>query len=144
MASDHHRGAWITGGFNLTGYFGGMSKTSLGGYDVYLADYGITGAVHDNPWIESVYYAGVSPVIGWTGNTFNNWGATTSRISPNEAGPFSRYNDFSPVDGAVLEVIGGMVSSTLLSLIVVPSVYSLVEHGLDNLRAGKTQRDAGS
>jgi len=31
-------------------------------------------------------------------------------------------------------VIGGMVTSTLLTLVVVPSVYSLVEHGL--LRLG--------
>jgi len=31
-------------------------------------------------------------------------------------------------------VIGGMVSSTLLTLIVVPAVYSLVEHGLGRLR----------
>ncbi|MHA1567330.1 MAG: efflux RND transporter permease subunit, partial [Alphaproteobacteria bacterium] len=31
-------------------------------------------------------------------------------------------------------VIGGMVSSTLLTLVVIPAVYSLVEHGLQNLR----------
>ncbi len=31
-------------------------------------------------------------------------------------------------------VIGGMVSSTLLTLVVVPSVYSLVEHGVARLR----------
>ena len=31
-------------------------------------------------------------------------------------------------------VIGGMVSSTLLTLVVVPAVYSLVEHGLFHLR----------
>lgn len=32
-------------------------------------------------------------------------------------------------------VIGGMVSSTLLTLVVVPAVYSLVEHGLERWRA---------
>ena len=32
-------------------------------------------------------------------------------------------------------VIGGMVSSTLLTLIVVPAVYSLVENGLMRTRA---------
>jgi HAE1 family hydrophobic/amphiphilic exporter-1 len=32
-------------------------------------------------------------------------------------------------------VIGGMVSSTLLTLVVVPAVYSLVEHRLENRRA---------
>ncbi len=32
-------------------------------------------------------------------------------------------------------VIGGMVSSTLLTLVVVPAVYSLVEGGLLRLRA---------
>ena len=31
-------------------------------------------------------------------------------------------------------VIGGMVSSTLLTLVVVPAVYSLVEHGMGRLR----------
>jgi HAE1 family hydrophobic/amphiphilic exporter-1 len=32
-------------------------------------------------------------------------------------------------------VIGGMISSTLLTLVVVPAVYSLVEHGLQHLHA---------
>jgi len=31
-------------------------------------------------------------------------------------------------------VIGGMISSTLLTLVVVPSAYSLLEHGLDHLQ----------
>jgi HAE1 family hydrophobic/amphiphilic exporter-1 len=31
-------------------------------------------------------------------------------------------------------VIGGLISSTLLTLVVVPSVYSLVEHGLERFR----------
>jgi len=31
-------------------------------------------------------------------------------------------------------VIGGMVSSTLLTLVVVPAVYSLVENGLERIR----------
>ena len=31
-------------------------------------------------------------------------------------------------------VIGGMVSSTLLTLVVVPAVYSLVEHGIENIK----------
>jgi HAE1 family hydrophobic/amphiphilic exporter-1 len=34
-----------------------------------------------------------------------------------------------------IAVIGGMVSSTLLTLVVVPAVYSLVEQGLRRLRA---------
>jgi HAE1 family hydrophobic/amphiphilic exporter-1 len=33
-------------------------------------------------------------------------------------------------------VIGGMASSTLLTLVVVPAVYSLVEHGLARVREG--------
>jgi len=33
-------------------------------------------------------------------------------------------------------VIGGMVSSTLLTLVVVPAVYSLVEHGLERMKQG--------
>jgi HAE1 family hydrophobic/amphiphilic exporter-1 len=37
-----------------------------------------------------------------------------------------------------IAVIGGMVSSTLLTLVVVPAVYSLVEQGLRRLRRGTT------
>jgi HAE1 family hydrophobic/amphiphilic exporter-1 len=33
-----------------------------------------------------------------------------------------------------IAVIGGMVSSTLLTLVVVPAVYSLAEQGLRRLR----------
>jgi HAE1 family hydrophobic/amphiphilic exporter-1 len=39
-------------------------------------------------------------------------------------------------------VIGGMVSSTLLTLVVVPAVYSLVEHRLENRRARRARRAA--
>lgn len=39
-------------------------------------------------------------------------------------------------------VIGGMVSSTLLTLVVVPAVYSLVEHGLLNMRNWRQKRIA--
>jgi HAE1 family hydrophobic/amphiphilic exporter-1 len=41
-----------------------------------------------------------------------------------------------------LVVMGGMVSSTLLTLVVVPAVYSLVEHGLIRFRAWWAQRVA--
>ncbi|GAB4351503.1 MAG: efflux RND transporter permease subunit [Immundisolibacter sp.] len=37
-------------------------------------------------------------------------------------------------------VIGGMLSSTLLTLVVVPVVYSLVEEGVERLRARRTGR----
>ncbi len=41
-------------------------------------------------------------------------------------------------------VIGGMVSSTLLTLVVVPAVYSLVEHGIERLhRPGNTVESTG-
>jgi len=33
-----------------------------------------------------------------------------------------------------IAVIGGLISSTLLTLVVVPSVYSLVEHKVDRFR----------
>jgi HAE1 family hydrophobic/amphiphilic exporter-1 len=39
-------------------------------------------------------------------------------------------------------VIGGMISSTLLTLVVVPAVYSLVEHGLENMRNWRQKRFA--
>ncbi|ANX03544.1 efflux RND transporter permease subunit [Immundisolibacter cernigliae] len=41
-------------------------------------------------------------------------------------------------------VIGGMVSSTLLTLVVVPVVYSLVEHGVLRLRARRAARRPAS
>ena len=37
-------------------------------------------------------------------------------------------------------IIGGMVSSTLLTLVVVPSVYSLVERGLERLARSPSLR----
>lgn len=36
-------------------------------------------------------------------------------------------------------IIGGMVSSTLLTLVVVPAAYSLAMHGLENWKKNKTQ-----
>ncbi|HEX4889056.1 MAG TPA: efflux RND transporter permease subunit, partial [Alphaproteobacteria bacterium] len=37
-------------------------------------------------------------------------------------------------------VIGGMVSSTLLTLVVIPAVYSLVEHGMQHMRDWRQKR----
>lgn len=37
-------------------------------------------------------------------------------------------------------VIGGMISSTLLTLVVVPAVYSLVENGFENVRSWKRKQ----
>ncbi len=37
-------------------------------------------------------------------------------------------------------VIGGMVSSTLLTLVVIPAVYSLVEHGMQSMRDWRQKR----
>jgi len=42
-----------------------------------------------------------------------------------------------------IAVIGGMVSSTLLTLVVVPSVYSLVENGLVRAEQRKKLRNKG-
>jgi HAE1 family hydrophobic/amphiphilic exporter-1 len=38
-------------------------------------------------------------------------------------------------------VIGGMISSTLLTLVVVPAVYSLVEHGAARVQMNRTARE---
>jgi HAE1 family hydrophobic/amphiphilic exporter-1 len=40
-------------------------------------------------------------------------------------------------------VIGGMISSTLLALVVVPVVYSLIENGLEK-RRGSAKGELGS
>jgi HAE1 family hydrophobic/amphiphilic exporter-1 len=37
-------------------------------------------------------------------------------------------------------VIGGMFSSTLLTLVVVPAVYSLVENGLEHIKQWSQKR----
>ena len=39
-----------------------------------------------------------------------------------------------------IAIIGGMLSSTLLTLVVVPAAYSLVMHGLEKLHAVKFQK----
>jgi len=58
--------------------------------------------------LESVNYAtaSVQPIV-WSGNTFDNWGARTSRIRIAELDAFTRDNTFNPVPGAVLDVFGG-------------------------------------
>ena len=40
-------------------------------------------------------------------------------------------------------VIGGMISSTLLSLVVVPAVYSLIEGALESRSIGNIEKQAG-
>jgi HAE1 family hydrophobic/amphiphilic exporter-1 len=42
-----------------------------------------------------------------------------------------------------IAVIGGMISSTLLTLLVVPAVYSLVENGLGNWHRKRAAAVAG-
>jgi hydrophobic/amphiphilic exporter-1 (mainly G- bacteria), HAE1 family len=42
-----------------------------------------------------------------------------------------------------IAVIGGMISSTLLTLVVVPAVYSLVENTLDRRQRSRMSRSTG-
>lgn len=73
-----------------------------GNYDIYLAD----GAVDvTNCVLESFYYSNGNPEVIWDGNTFEDWGARTSRVSVYEVQEVSEGNTFNPVAGAVLEVI---------------------------------------
>jgi HAE1 family hydrophobic/amphiphilic exporter-1 len=37
-----------------------------------------------------------------------------------------------------IAIIGGMISSTLLTLVVIPAAYSLLMHGLDQFKSKKT------
>ena len=45
-----------------------------------------------------------------------------------------RRRDLTPMARLAVAVIGGLISSTLLTLVVVPSVYSLVEHKVERFR----------
>ncbi len=79
-------------------------------HDVYVANSATaTGSVQDST-LESAFYAGALADVSWTGNTFNTWGARTSRVAPRVVGQFSTQNTFNALPGAVLEVIGGTLA----------------------------------
>jgi HAE1 family hydrophobic/amphiphilic exporter-1 len=58
-------------------------------------------------------------------------------LSPAALGLGAGSNTNGPL---AVAVIGGLVSSTLLTLVVVPSVYSLVEHRVERFRRRSRQR----
>ncbi|HXV75910.1 MAG TPA: hypothetical protein VD788_06270, partial [Candidatus Polarisedimenticolaceae bacterium] len=78
--------------------------------DVYLQNAATVGSVTGCTTIESVFYAGTSPEVSWTGNTFDNWGTRTSRAAIAVLGSLTSANTFNPVPGAVLQVTGGTVA----------------------------------
>lgn len=67
-------------------------------------------------------------------------------MDPLPTSPFPGEEAFGIGAGAdtngpmAVAVIGGMVSSTLLTLVVIPAVYSLVEHGMQHMRDWRQKR----
>ncbi len=84
----------------------GATLHSNSGYDVNLS--GGTGTIGSST-LRSVFYGSTTPEVAWTGNTFQNWGARTSRIDPDDLGGFVSGNTFTLVTGAVTEVLSGTV-----------------------------------
>jgi hypothetical protein len=90
----------------------GCDLNSGSAFDVYLSNVAsITGSIQNCNAIRSVFYAGAQPSVSWSGNTFEDWGARTSRVPITALDGFSRNNTFNAVLGTVLEVIGGTLSS---------------------------------
>ncbi len=75
-------------------------------YDVYLNS-GVGTTLTNNASIESIYFVDGTATPSMTGNTFNNWGAVTSRLSPNAAAGFTANNTINRVAGARVKVISG-------------------------------------
>jgi HAE1 family hydrophobic/amphiphilic exporter-1 len=57
--------------------------------------------------------------------------SATIALSPTALGLGAGSDTNGPL---AVAVIGGLVSSTLLTLVVIPSVYSLVEHKVERFR----------
>ncbi len=98
-------------------------------FDVYLGNgSSVSGSIQNCSAIRSVFYAGSLPAVLWTGNTFENWGARTSRVPIATLDGFSRNNTFNVIPGAVLEVIGGALSADATwSAAPGPFVFTLVD-----------------
>jgi HAE1 family hydrophobic/amphiphilic exporter-1 len=41
-----------------------------------------------------------------------------------------------------LVIIGGLITSTILTLVIVPTAYSLVEGGMERLKKSRAEREA--
>jgi hypothetical protein len=87
----------------------GCTIDSNGNHDIYVSA-GVFGSVQNCSSIESVYYASNNVEVAWAGNTFNSWGARTSRVWVDDVGGLSSDNTFNAVPGAILEVYGGTLS----------------------------------
>jgi HAE1 family hydrophobic/amphiphilic exporter-1 len=81
--------------------------------------------------------AGMFSTIGTGATGRVNQGEIFVQLTPREERALHQVELIKRVRGA-LAVIGGMVSSTLLTLIVVPAVYSLVEQGVSRATQGRT------
>jgi hypothetical protein len=79
-------------------------------HDVHIEN-AVTGTIQNCTSIESVYYNATNSQVTWTGNTFNNWGALTSRVGAGDLGGLIADNTVNKVGGATVEVAQGTVSS---------------------------------
>ncbi|MBP7149002.1 MAG: right-handed parallel beta-helix repeat-containing protein [Acidobacteria bacterium] len=82
--------------------------TSSGNFDIY-ATQGRLNVL--NSTLRSLYYSSNLPRVTWEGNTFENWGARTSRVSTADVPELSHGNTFNPVTGAFVEVLADLAGA---------------------------------
>ena len=75
---------------------------NLGNHDLYFQG-GTYSVLNSNP--RSFYYASGTPRVVWEGNTFESWGARTSRVSVADVPELSHGNTFNSVTGAIVQVL---------------------------------------
>ena len=78
-------------------------------HDIRIVN-GVSGTVTNCPSLQSVFYAGTTSEVAWSGNTFNSWGTLTSRVGASDLGGLIADNTLNKIGGAALEIAAGTVS----------------------------------
>ncbi len=85
---------------------------NLGNHDFYLQA-GTYSILNSNP--RSFYYAAGTPRVVWEGNTFESWGARTSRVAVADVPELSHGNTFTAVPGAIVQVLADVSTKVTTS-----------------------------
>jgi hypothetical protein len=85
---------------------------SLGNHDIYIQT-GTYSILNSNP--RSFYYAAGTPRVAWEGNTFESWGARTSRVAVADVPELSHGNTFNAVTGAIVQVLADVSNKVTTS-----------------------------
>jgi hypothetical protein len=105
-----YRGIHVqTGGMNLSN----CRLESNDDHDLFLYS-SAASTVSDCASIGSVWYNGIGAQVDWSNNTFDDWGALTSRVAASDLGTFSSQNTFNASPGAYLKVLGEEVGEDAL------------------------------